>query len=644
MCHKDTIGRVAAHDGRGVCAARAIVALVFAASVSGQTSADLKGGFAPDWRRIGNSSIELMLAAPASGPVERVWYSPDGSRLYLRTGSGITFETGDYEKWRRVAVAPPPEPDHAPVPASTPAGSLGVRSNPANPMRFYSLGAEVERSDDGGQSWTGMTTFRKLSIIGNGMHDLAVSPRDPDELVVANDEGAWRSLDGGVTWAGLNDTLPNLPVTKFAGLAQGTRGVRLVTSGAGLIEWAPGEKDAWQPAADAAYSAEAAARQAASQALGVQVTAFRSAGDYQYAGAADGRIWVSYDGGRDWLLSQPAGQNPVNDIFVDRAEPRVAAAALGGAKGARVLRTMNGGQFWDDATSDLPDGAANGVTEDLASGTMYVATDRGAFFMRTNLNGAAPPGNWVPLAGLPQAKAVDVKLDPDGNQLYVALEGYGVYAAMAPHRLLSLRLVNAADLSQRAAAPGSLLSVLGGPVRSARAGDLDFPILASSDSETQIQVPFTVRGPIVLVSLDGVRGSLSMPLPVENVSPAIFIDSRDGTPMVLNADTGLLVDAGAPVHSGGRLQILATGLGKVTPDWPAGLAGPLDNPPQVAAQVQAFLNNDPLEVTRAVLAPGYVGLYLVEVQLPPVLNAGPAGLRIESDGHASNSVRVWVAN
>jgi uncharacterized protein (TIGR03437 family) len=643
MCHKDTIGRHAAHRGRGARSAGAIAALLLATGAFAQTATDLKPGFAPDWRRIGNYALELRLAAPASGPVERAWFSQDGSRLYVRTGSGVTFETADYEKWRPAAAEPPAEPGALATPASAPPGSFLVRSNPANPARLYSLGSEVQRSDDGGQSWESMTTFRKISIIGRGMHDLAVSPRDPDEIVVTNDQGVWRSLDGGVTWAGLNDMLPNLPATRFAGTPQGTRGVRLAAGALGVIEWAPGEKEAWRPADDAAHAAELAARRSAAEALGVAVTAFRSSGDYQYAGAADGRIWVSYDRGTSWLISLPAGPNPVNDIFVDAVEPRVAVAALGGAKGPHVLRTMNGGQFWEDATSDLPEGAANGVTADRSSGTIYAATDRGTFFMRTNLNASAA-GNWTALAGLPQAKAVDVKLDADGNQLYVVIQGYGVYAAMAPHRLVSLRLVNAADFSQRAAAPGSLLSVLGGRVRSARAGDIDFPILAASDSETQIQVPYTIRGPIALVSLDSVRGSLSLPLSIENVSPAIFVDSRDGTPMVLNADTGLLVDATTPVHSGGRLQILATGLGKVNPDWPAGMAGPLENPPRVAAQVHAYVNYEPVEVTRAVLAPGYVGLYLVEVQLPTVVNAGPATLRIEAEGHASNAVRIWLDN
>ena len=44
--------------------------------------------------------------------------------------------------------------------------------------------------------------------------------------------------------------------------------------------------------------------------------------------------------------------------------------------------------------------------------------------------------SWTRLPGLPDgAAATDVKLDPQGNLLWAALDGYGVYAALAPHRL-----------------------------------------------------------------------------------------------------------------------------------------------------------------------------------------------------------------
>jgi uncharacterized protein (TIGR03437 family) len=588
-------------------------------------------GVRPDWRHIGNSAVEMALASPASGAADRVWFSPDGALLFVRTAAGRVFQTADFENWKPTTAALPAVPE----------GGQAIRSNLLNPQRLYSFGQNVLRSDDGGGSWTNVTAYGRTSIIGGGMRDLAVSPRDADDLVVANDLGVWRSLDGGLTWAGLNDALPNLPARKLTALPQGSRGLRLLADGLGLIEWAPGEKQAWRTVSDQAGPADQDAQRALLQTLGVQVTALTAVGDLVYAGSKDGRLWTSLDKGRTWNTPAAVERGPVESIWVDPKDSRTALAVLGAGKGPRVLRTINAGQFWDDLTAELPEGTAHGVAADRPTGTVYVATDRGVFFTHEDLNAAAPPANWTALLGLPEAPALDLRLDGDGNQLFVALQGYGVYAALAPHRWGNLRLVNAADFSARPAAPGSLLSVLGGRVVAARAGSLEFPVLAATDTETQIQVPFTIPGGSVSVALDTGQGSYRLALPVENVSPAVFID-RDGSPLVLNGDSGVLLDAMNPAHSNGRLQVLATGLGRVRPDWPAGIAGPAEEPPQVVAPVRVFLDRTPLEVSRAVLAPGYIGLYLVEVQLPPLVNAGPAELYLESEAHESNRVRVWL--
>ena len=115
--------------------------------------------------------------------------------------------------------------------------------------------------------------------------------------------------------------------------------------------------------------------------------------------------------------------------------------------------------------------------------------------------------------------------------------------------------------------------MLGGRVLTARAGGWIVPVLAASDTETQIQVPFGARGSFAgrWHSKPG-SGSYRVALPLEGVSPAIFVD-RDGTPLVTNADTGVLLDAMNTAHSNSRVQILTTGLGRVRPEWPSGVAG-----------------------------------------------------------------------
>ena len=637
MCRKSPIGSVC-RAGAGAAAFLCLAATAFA-----QPS----GAIRPDWRRIGNTGIDLQLASPATGPVGNVWFSADGAVLFARTGSGQVFETKDFETWQASAASgPAPEPQVAARSDTQPEPGVRLVDAGGSSGRLYAFGTQVYRSDDGGRQWTNLTQYKRQSIIGGAMRDLAVSPADPDILAVANDRGVWRSVDGGLSWSGLNLSLPNLPVRRILGGPLGTLGTRVLTDGVGPVEWAPGERLAWRPVGDPGLVAQNAALAAARARLGEAITTVAPGEFYSYAGSADGGLFVSTDQGATWRQTASTALGAIRALYVAPVDSRVALAAGETASerpdGPRVLRTINGGLSWDDITANLPAGAVRGIAADGASGAIYLATSSGVFFTLGDIRGAGPATNWMPVGqNLPAAAASDVLIDPSGNQVYVALEGYGVYATLAPHRIQELRIVSAGDLRPRPAAPGALLSVLGGRIVRAQAGLADAPVLHASDLESQIQIPFEASGPTTRLALDTGRSALTLELPLRDTAPAIFVD-RDGTPLLLDGDSGLVLDILNPAHSNGRVQVLATGLGKVRPSWSSGRAAPLETPPQVIAPVRAYVDGRPAEVTRATLAPGYVGFYLVEIQLPAIVDWGPAELRLEAGGIDSNRVRIYL--
>ncbi|MGC8792845.1 MAG: hypothetical protein ACP5U2_05580 [Bryobacteraceae bacterium] len=596
-----------------------------------------------DWRPLGTPRIELSLASAATGPIERVWFDAQGHRLYARTASGAVFSTRDGNRWRREPGAPPPA-SAASITVLNGLGPARVWADPARPPRLWAIASQLYRSDDGGLSWLNLTARGARSIIGDNFHDMAISPADPDVIVVANDFGVWRSADGGLSWSGLNDNLPNLPARRIVALPEGPHGTRIEVENLGIFEWAPGERSAWRPTADASLENESRLRRLLSGVLETEITAVAVAGDFIYAGSSDGRLWVSPDQGRSWRLPfLSLGGAPVARIWVDPAQPHIALAALTAPGADRVVRTTNGGLFWDDLTANLPQGAiAYSAAADRSSGAVYVATSRGVFYMLATVDLPGPPTTWnaVP-PGLPQAPVRDVRLDAQGNRIFVALEGYGVYTATAPHRLRNPRLANGADFSTRPAAPGSLLSVVGARVERARVGSFAAPVLSASDTESQVQVPYEVQGDAMLLDLWAQAGRLAMSWPLASVAPAIVVD-RDGSPLALDGETGVMVDAMNPARAGSRLQVLATGLGEVKPPWPAGLPAPLADPPAVVTPLRAYLDGAPVPVTRAVLAPGYAGLYLIEVQLPEIVNRGPAEFHLEAAGRVSNRVRIYL--
>ncbi|HEX3742493.1 MAG TPA: hypothetical protein VHW09_01125 [Bryobacteraceae bacterium] len=595
-----------------------------------------------DWRRVGSSAVDLRLAGPVTGAMTKVWYSADGSSLYAQSASGKVFQTQDFENWELAVNPPDPPATYARQPGRKPEPGASYVAISPDSGQTWGLGRQLYRSEDG-RNWDTLTSYKSDSVIGAGIHGVAVAPGDPSQLVVANDDGVWRSMDSGLTWSSLNLLLPNLDVTRILATPSGGHAARIDTSNLGVLDLTPGSS-LWHQHPVFSTTSDDALKYKYTRTVGADVSAFAVSSDSRqvYVGSEDGRIWHSVDGGLTFQETGAASTSPnhrVERLYVDPANPLVALAAYSGDS-PHVLRTYNGGGFWDPLDSaSLPSASANAVTADTNSGAIYVATDKGVYWTHFKFDTGALANNltWTNVTdNLPPARAVDVALDPAAVQLYVAMDGYGVFGAPAPHRSLVLRLVNTADFSTRPASPGSLVSVLGEKVNSVSSGSLQYPLWNNS----QIQVPFETVGPTVTLALETGSGTATRDLQVLPVSPAIFV-GQDGVPVIFDADSGMPLE-GNVAHSGQRLQVMLNGLGRVKPDWPTGIAAPTVNTPAVAARVQGYLDGSEVPVTRATLAPGYVGMYLVELQLPPVTNFGAMELFVTADGHESNRVQLVI--
>jgi len=340
--------------------------------------------------------------------------------------------------------------------------------------------------------------------------------------------------------------------------------------------------------------------------------------------------------------------NPGAAVESFAADPQDARRALVSLRresaGPVVLHTSNAGLFWDNISSNLGVNAVYGVAADFRSGAVYAATASGVHWTPAALAGISPATSWRRIeGGLPEAPVFDVKLDENGQTLFAALYGHGVYFDAAPHRQTAPRIVSASDWAERPAAPGALLSILGAKLTSVTAGGRRAALLSSADRETQVQLPFDLDGSAITLALESERGTVPAVLPLALAAPAILVD-RDGTAMLMDSASGAMIDGNNPARAGTLLQILASGLGKVRPDWPAGLAAPLnaEQLPAVVANVRAWVDGAPVEVVRATLAPGYIGYYLVEILLPDVVNEGPAELFIEAGNSSTNRVRLYI--
>lgn len=548
------------------------------------------------WLAVGGLGIGAGLAGPAGGVVADVAFAVDGRTLTASADNGRTWTSLDGgESWTPASglLGPRVVPDEAAADAPEPDARI-VR-HPFRAGTFFALARSLWLSVDDGGSWVEIAGSDDAPLIGVEQRAIAFDPLNADRIFVANAFGLWRSSDLGMTWYGLNAALPNFPRIRFE---PGPRGAppRVVSPRLGIAELAPGF-GVWRRTA---------------------------VGDPAEAPlAAD-------------LPGDPAA------IWSDPENPQTLVAVLAVADGPRVWRSLNGGETWDDLTADLPFGTLSSVTASAETGAIYVAGEAGVFYAESDLRNPAPASPWTSVTGsLPSAAIDDVYLEPASGRLYASVSGYGVYRRRAPHVLGRLRALNAADLSTRPVAPGGLVTVQGAAVGAASVEGAPAPVLAAGAAEAQIQIPFQASGSQVALDLTTAAGPRTLTLPFDDVSPAIFVDR--GEPLVLRAATGRLLDLANPARGGDRLLVLAAGLGAVAPPWPAGTPAPLENPPAAVANVGARLNGVPLRVASAALAGGYVGAYLVEVELPTALNAGPAELVLDAGGRTSNAVRLFVS-
>ncbi len=179
------------------------------------------------------------------------------------------------------------------------------------------------------------------------------------------------------------------------------------------------------------------------------------------------------------------------------------------------------------------------------------------------------------------------------------------------------------------------------------------PLFYVSPGQLNFQIPhFTVTGPTLttLIVASG-NSKTAYTVLLKPYAPALFTTNQAGTGQastLIDGTASIVAPSGAfpgsrPAKIGDHISIYATGLGDVSNRPAPGAATPADPLPQTLAAPTVTVGGVPATVTFSGLAPGYVGLYQINVQVPDGAPTGPAvPIVLKIGGVPSNSATIAI--
>ena len=219
-------------------------------------------------------------------------------------------------------------------------------------------------------------------------------------------------------------------------------------------------------------------------------------------------------------------------------------------------------------------------------------------------------------------------------------------------------------------APGELLTIYGANLATsfvAMQGGIPFPTILGgvrvlmnnrpaaiyyvSPGQVAAIVPYGTTEGVVQIQIER-NGVLSNTVTEFRylTSPGIFSQSQTGAGpgAILHADYSPVTED-KPAVPGEAIQVFLTGIGAVFPTIADGALGGatagnlnMTLPGAVGADVYNFADTFPADVTYAGLAPGFAGLYQVNLTVPDGAGAGSRLLDISTSDAYTSQVAIWM--
>lgn len=279
--------------------------------------------------------------------------------------------------------------------------------------------------------------------------------------------------------------------------------------------------------------------------------------------------------------------------------------------------------------------------EPITNGTV-VATAGGNAIPMTNTGGGFYSGTWTPAQAAANVNITFAAFHPSFTSVQ---QSFSVSAITASGGTVLPVLFNegvvegAAFTSRRPLVPGGIVSLFGSNLAAAsgsataiplerqigqtsvRIGGIEAPLYFVSPGQINAQVPFESRPGDTVGIVVNVGGRITTPqnYQIAPAQPGIFVDSLGAA--ILD-DQFRRITATNPARVGRVIQIFAGGLGDTVPPADSGEA--LNVGSDTTVPVSVSIGGIDTAVQYNGLAPGFVGLYQVNVTVPGGVQTGPS--------------------